>query len=153
MKVDFNPNYNQSFRELHTPSINEITKRLGKNSANACTEIFPQIEKLANDVDITLSCFRNVFTGSKGFKCVVSERDCDIKYPQYRLWGPFYNKKLIKSFDFVKVNTVKGTGLLSAMSLAYDMIKVITGLKQDVLNKINTETKKVECAIAQRNLK
>lgn len=126
MKVDFNPNYNQSFGKLYRPSKGFIDKTLGWYLSDEFDKAFPQIKEMAKDVDIYISCYKGPCGVGQfptppellenGFYYVITKKLDLIENPIKRLDKL---KNRIKIFLAINFNRKKMSGY-TAMS--YDAI-------------------------------
>ncbi len=86
MKVDFNPKYNQSFGELFPPTEKQL-QRLGKHYIYEYNNALPQIEKMAEDVDIFIRCRKGLTKLDRGFEYSVTRRLENIKNPAKKIFN------------------------------------------------------------------
>ena len=107
MKVDFNPNYNQSFGKLCCPSKGFINKTLGWYLSGEFEKALPQIKEMAKDVDIFISCYKGpsgigefppfpeliVF----GFHYVIMNKLDEIKNPIKKFFVRNFSRKKMSS--------------------------------------------------------
>ena len=126
MKVDFNPNYNQSFGKLYRPSKVFIDKTLGWYLSDEFFKALPKIKEMAKDVDIYINCYKGPGGVGQfpappdlvefGFSYVITKKLDLIENPIKRLDKI---KNRIKKFAALNLNRKKMSGITTML---YDYI-------------------------------
>ena len=124
MKVDFNPNYNQSFGELFPPTEKQL-QRLGKYYIDEYNKALPQIKKMAEDVDIHIGCRKGITKLDRGFEYTVTRKLGDV--------GSLVNKFLNLVFVFESGWALSFSEIFSKKSLSEILVKKIADAKEMVV--------------------
>lgn len=123
MKTSFNPNYNQNFgMALYMPKASKISKAIGKNFANEAEIARPQLQKLAEDVDLYVDIRKSNKLAYQGFDlCVTkviknpikrffSSPDCVDDFAcRYEVANSKMSKLLVEKAEQLKAKFIKYT--------------------------------------------